>query len=544
MTVRMRLPSWFWRREMYVVTAQQMKDMDRLTIESFGIPGLVLMENAARGATDALFRHFPNVRSLKVGIAAGHGNNGGDGFVIARYLAGANVPVDVYLLSKRKKVKGDAAANLKLLDRMKVPVHEVTDVTRFESYQDKMKSCNLWIDAMLGTGLTSDVRGLFKQMITQLNAAQTPVLAVDIPSGLDSDTGKPRGCCVQATVTVTFGLPKIGHVVLPGSEFVGKLEVIDIGIPSSVVDDVGPNHYLLTQEMITGAFQARDAQSHKGTTGHLLVIGGSPGKTGAAMMTSQAAMRVGTGLVTLGIPKSLNVAVESQLIEVMTLPLPENRDQTLGLSAYEKILRQMENKDGVAIGPGMGGDKSTQDLVRRLIRTSPVPVVVDADGLNALVGNLSFLKKLKVPVVLTPHPGEMARLVGKTVSEVQENRIDEARSFAGTHGVHLVLKGAKTVIAHPDGAVFVNPTGNPGMASGGMGDVLTGIISGLIVQGLSVSEAVNAGVYLHGRAADALARSMGPMGFLASDLIDILPGQIKGLKDDNPSHPKAFIRAL
>ena len=529
---------------MYIVTAQQMKEMDRLTIESFGIPGLVLMENAARGAMDALFRHFPNVRSLKVGIAAGHGNNGGDGFVIARYLAGANVPVDVYLLSKRKKVKGDAAANLKLLDRMKVPVHEVTDVTRFESYQDKMKSCNLWIDAMLGTGLTSDVRGLFKQMITQLNAAQTPVLAVDIPSGLDSDTGNPRGCCVQATVTVTFGLPKIGHVVLPGSEFVGKLEVIDFGIPSSVVDDVGPNHYLLTQEIITGAFQARDAQSHKGTTGHLLVIGGSPGKMGAAMMTSQAAMRVGTGLVTLGIPKSLNVAVESQLIEVMTLPLPENRDQTLGLSAYEKILRQMENKDGVAIGPGMGGDKSTQDLVRRLIRTSPVPVVVDADGLNALVGNLSFLKKLKVPVVLTPHPGEMARLVGKTPPEVQENRIDEARSFAGTHGIHLVLKGAKTVIAHPDGAVFVNPTGNPGMASGGMGDVLTGIISGLIVQGLSVSEAVNAGVYLHGRAADALARSMGPMGFLASDLIDILPGQIKGLKDDNPSHPKAFIRAL
>jgi NAD(P)H-hydrate epimerase len=529
---------------MYIVTAQQMKDMDRLTIESFGLPGIVLMENAARGATDALFRHFSNVRNLKVGVAAGHGNNGGDGFVIARYLASAGVSVEVYLLSDRKKVRGDAAANLRLLDGMKVPVNEVNDARRFKSYRNGMRGCELWVDAMLGTGLTSNVRGLFKQMIALLNDAQTPVLAVDIPSGLDSDTGKPCGACVHAAVTVTFGLPKIGHVVLPGSEFVGKLEIVDIGIPPAVVDEVAPNHYLLTQQMIMGAFQARDAQSHKGTTGHLLVIGGSPGKTGAAIMTSQAAMRVGTGLVTLGLPKSLNVAVESQLTEVMTEPLPENADQTLGLSAHQKILRQLERKNGLAIGPGMGAANSTRNLVRKLIQASHVPVVIDADGLNALVGSLSFLKKLKVPVVLTPHPGEMARLVGKTSSEVQKDRIAEARRFAVAHGVHVVLKGAKTVIAHPDGAVFINPTGNPGMASGGMGDVLTGIISGLMVQGLPVWEAVNAGVYLHGLAADALARSMGPMGFLASDLIDILPGQINGLGDDNPSHPSAFIRVL
>jgi NAD(P)H-hydrate epimerase len=529
---------------MDIVTAQQMKQMDRLTIESFGIPGIVLMENAARGATDALFRHFPHVHSLKVGVAAGHGNNGGDGFVIARYLAGANVSVDVYLLSKRNKVRGDAAENLRLLDRMNVPVREITDLSQFDAYRDRMSRCDLWVDAMLGTGLKSDVRGLFKEMISLVNAAQTPVLAVDIPSGLDSDTGKPCGSCVQATVTVTFGLPKIGHVVLPGSEFVGRLEIVDIGIPAGVVAEVAPNHYLITQKMIAQAFQPRDAQSHKGRTGHLLVIGGSPGKTGAAIMTSQAAMRVGAGLVTLGIPKSLNVAVESQLIEVMTEPLPENRDQSLGLSAREKILRRLERKNGLAIGPGLGTAKSTHNLIREVIQASRVPVVIDADGLNALVGNLSFLKKLKVPVVMTPHPGEMARLVGKTSSEVQENRIGEARSFAITHGVHLVLKGAKTVIAHPDGVVFINPSGNPGMASGGMGDVLTGIISGLVVQGLPVREAVNAGVYLHGCAADALARSMGPVGFVASDLIDILPGQIEGIKADNPSRLSAFMRGI
>jgi NAD(P)H-hydrate epimerase len=529
---------------MYIVTAQEMKEMDRLTIESFGIPGIVLMENAARGATDALFRHFPNVHNMKVGVAAGRGNNGGDGFVVARYLSNAGVSVGVYLLSGREKVRGDAAANLKLLDRMKVPVHEIAGVDAFRSYQDGMKNCDLWVDAMLGTGLASQVRGLFEQMIALLNGGGAPVLSVDIPSGLDSDTGKPRGSCVRATVTVTFGLPKIGHVVFPGLEFVGKLEVVDIGIPPDVVDEVAPNHYLLTRSMIRGAFRARDAQSHKGSTGHLLVIGGSPGKTGAAIMTSQAAMRVGAGLVTLGLPESLNVAAESHLIEVMTEPLPENADHTLGLSAHQKVLRQLGSKNVLAIGPGMGTAKSTRNLVRRLIQTSKIPVVIDADGLNALVGGLSFLRKLKVPVVLTPHPGEMARLVGKTASKIQKNRIGEARRFSANYGVHLVLKGARTVIAHPDGAVFVNPTGNPGMASGGMGDVLTGIISGLMVQGIPVWEAVNAGVYLHGCAADALVRRMGPTGFLASDLMALLPSEIRRLEKVKPSDPSVFMRIL
>ena len=224
---------------MHLVTAQQMRDMDRLTIESFGIPGIVLMESAARGAVDTLRRHFPDVRHMKVGIAAGRGNNGGDGFVIARYLAGAGVAVAVYLIAEKKRVRGDAASNLKLLDQIRVPVHEVPDTATFESCRAGMTGCDLWVDAMLGTGLTSDVRGVFKEMIAFLNAAQKPILAVDIPSGLDSDTGRPRGDCIRATVTATFGLPKIGHVVLPGSEFVGRLEVVDIGIPPIVVDEDG-----------------------------------------------------------------------------------------------------------------------------------------------------------------------------------------------------------------------------------------------------------------------------------------------------------------
>ncbi len=532
---------------MYLVAAQQMKDMDRLTIESFGIPGIVLMESAGRGTVDALFRHFPDVRHMKVGIAAGRGNNGGDGFVIARYLASRHIDLCVYLLSKTERLKGDAAANMKLLHRMGVPVHEVPDMDAFELHQGQMRQCGLWVDAMLGTGLKSDVRGIFKEMIDFLNTLQKPIIAVDIPSGLDSDTGKPRGCCTKATVTVTYGLPKIGQVVLPGTEYVGTLEVVDIGISPAVVHEVGPKHHLLTREMIKSCFKSRALQSHKGTTGHLLVLGGSPGKTGAAVMTSRAAMRVGAGLVTLGIPKSLNTAVESQLTEVMTVPLPENAGQTLGLSAYERIMSLLENKKGLAIGPGLGTAKSTQNLVRRLIQTTRVPMVIDADALNSLVGGLENLKDLKVPVVMTPHPGEMARLVGKTSLQVQQERIREARNLATTRKVYLVLKGARTVVAHPDGVVFINPTGNPGMASGGMGDVLTGMIAGLIVQGLSVGEAANAGVYLHGCAADFLARKMGPVGFLASDVIEILPGQIKGLEKSppgRPSHPNAFIRTL
>ena len=532
---------------MYLVTAQQMKNMDHMTIESFGIPGIVLMEAAGRGTVDALFRHFPHVRQKKVGIATGRGNNGGDGFVIARYLANRQIEVAVFLLSKKERVKGDAAANLKLLDQIGVPVHEVPDENSFKSYIDQIKQCDIWVDAMLGTGLKSDVRGIFKEMIDFLYMLQKPIIAVDIPSGLDSDSGKPRGCCIKADVTVTYGLPKIGQVILPGAEFVGKLEVVDIGIPPSVVAEVGPKHHLLTQEMIKPSFIFRPLQSHKGTTGHLLVIGGSPGKTGAAVMTSRSAMRVGAGLVTLGIPKSLNTAMESQLTEVMTATLPENTNQTLGLSAYDIIMSLLESKKGLAIGPGLGSARPTQNLVRKLIQTSPVPIVIDADGLNCLVGGLECLKDIRVPVVMTPHPGEMARLMGTTSRQVQQDRIRAAHDFATSHKVYLVLKGARTIVAHPDGAVFINTTGNPGMASGGMGDVLTGMIAGLIVQGLAVSKAVNAGVYLHGFAADFLARTIGQVGFLASDVIEILPRQIKGLVKSTlgqPSHPNAFIRTL
>lgn len=531
---------------MHLVTSQEMKEMDRLAIESFGIPGVVLMESAGRGAVEVLFRHFPEIRRMSVGIMAGRGNNGGDGFVIARYLACNSVKVDVYLLSDKERIRGDASANLRLLDQMGVPVIETPNGHAFESHRSGMRQHDIWIDAMLGTGLKSDVRGLFKEATDLLNTLRKPTLAVDVPSGLDSDTGKVRGCCVNATVTATFGLPKIGQVVFPGAEFVGTLEIVDIGIPPYIVDRVGPRHYLMDRETVNPILRTRAPETHKGTFGHVLVLGGSAGKTGAAVMTSYAAMRVGAGLVTLGIPKSLNVAMESQLIEVMTEPLPEDSRGALGSSSYEKIMKLLVQKRCLAIGPGLGTAKSTQNLVRKIVQTSSVPVVIDADGLNSLVGHLECLKKAKISVVMTPHPGEMARLVGTTASMVQQDRITVARDFATSCQVHLVLKGARTIVAHPDGTVWVNPTGNPGMASGGMGDVLTGIIAGLIAQGSFVNDAVNAGVYLHGSAGDSLAHSLGPVGFLASDLMEILPKQMKGLAQTSSQGVSAdpFVKSL
>jgi hydroxyethylthiazole kinase-like uncharacterized protein yjeF len=515
---------------MYVVTAAEMREMDRQTIESFGIPGRVLMENAGRGAGDVLLRRFARRDLRRIGIAAGRGNNGGDGFVIARYLAQKGLSVTVYLLAAADQVQGDdAAANLALLTPLDVPVHEITDEDSLDAHKPLMAQQTLWVDAILGTGLKSDVKGFYRSVIEWLNASAKPILAIDIPSGLDSDTGQPLGICVQAHTTATFAFAKFGHLMFPGADATGHLETIDIGIPPHIVEKVNPLQHRLTSARIRQGWKPRASDAHKGTTGHLLLIAGSPGRTGAAAMAAMAAVRSGAGLVTLGIPESLNPILESQLLEAMTHPLPETPEGSLDGPAFEIIMTLLSDKKCLAIGPGIGTHPETGDLVRRVIAESPHPVVIDADGLNCLVGHMAILKSVGAPIILTPHPGEMARLTGKTADEIQKERMSIARDFAVNHHVHLVLKGAGTLIAHPNGHVFVNATGNSGMASGGMGDVLTGLIAGLITQGYSPEMATHAGVYLHGRAADTLASARGPIGFLAGDIINRIPEEIQHL---------------
>jgi hydroxyethylthiazole kinase-like uncharacterized protein yjeF len=508
---------------MYLVTADEMRRMDRSTIESFGLPGRVLMENAGRGATsfflEAVYRHAPG----SVGIAAGRGNNGGDGFVMARYLHRKGIPVTVFLLAESARIQGDAATNLRLLDALGVPVVEMADAAAFDARRSLMRHQHGWIDAILGTGLTADVRGYFRAAIDFINQQHRPVFAVDIASGLNADTGQVCGTAIQAVATATFGFAKLGHVCYPGRTHTGALKIIEIGIPPHVAAEEGCRQRLITPAMLKALLTDRSAEAHKGHTGHLLVLAGSPGKTGAAAMTAAAAVRAGAGLVTLGIPRSLNPLLETMITEAMTVGLAETPQGSLDQSAFDVVSTLLDGKRCLAVGPGLGTAQSTGHLLGRLIEECPLPMVVDADGLNLIAAQPAMLLKRQAPMVLTPHPGEMARLSGRSTGEIQSDRIGHARAFAEKHQLHLVLKGASTIVAQPDGEVFVNPTGNPGMATGGMGDVLTGLIAGLIAQGMEVGAAARAGVFLHGSAADRLALKKAPVGYLATEVMDEIP---------------------
>jgi NAD(P)H-hydrate epimerase len=518
---------------MFIVTAAEMRDMDRATIE-LGLPGRILMENAGRGVVQILLERFREIRDKKIGILAGRGNNGGDGFVIARHLSQKGIDVIVYLLSVSSAVKGDAQANLELLKRFGIPIVEIPDTKAFGANKIFMGHRDIWVDAIFGTGLKSDIKGYIGNVIVFINSLQKPVIAVDMPSGIDSDTGQVRGEAVRACVTATFGYAKAGLFLFPGAGYCGKVETVDIGIPQVIEERIAPKQHLLDDKTIRSYLRPRAKDAHKGTAGHLFIIAGSPGKAGAAAMTAMAAMRSGAGLVTVGIPKSLNTAIEPMILEAMTCPLPENTEGFLSESSFDEVMQNLAGKKCLAIGPGLGTDTSTKKLVFKILQEASLPVVMDADGLNLLAGETRLLSKLKIPLILSPHPGEMARLSGKTVPQIQQDRISCARDFAVGHKVHIVLKGAGTVVAHPDGNVFVNPTGNPGMASGGMGDILTGIIAGFVAQGYLAEEAARTAVYIHGKAGDELADKMGPFGFLASDIMNSVPAQIGALMNPPP----------
>lgn len=510
---------------MYLVTAAEMQQMDGETIQSFGIPGRVLMENAGRGAARFLLDSFEGIQNAYLAVLAGRGNNGGDGFVVARYAAQRGIDVVVYLLAYNKRVTGDARANLELLAPLSIPVVEIPNDSRLAEYEADMAQHDVWVDAVFGTGLSADIRGHYREAIDLLNSFQRPVLAIDIPSGVNADNGQIYGTCVQATATATFAYPKIGHVVYPGAQYAGHLEVIDIGIPPHIAQAVAPRQRLTASAEVAAELVRREPDDHKGSAGHLLVIAGSTGKTGAAAMACEGAMRSGAGLVTLGAPASLNPVLETLLLEVMTAPLPDTGG-ALVPDAGDQISRLMTGKQCLAMGPGLGSAEETGRLVRHLLRRSKIPMVIDADGLNHLAGRREMFKDVQAPAVLTPHPGEMARLADLTTAQVQADRVKCAREFAAATGTVVVLKGAATVIAAPDGHVQINSTGNPGMASGGMGDVLTGIIAGLITQGVDPDRAAVMGVYLHGAAADALAAEGRPVGYLAADLLDQIPVQL------------------
>lgn len=516
---------------MKVVTAEVMQKLDRRTIEEAGIPGIVLMENAGRGVVGEILKSYPGVFKGKVAIIAGRGNNGGDGFVIARYLMNRGVSVKLFLLALKEEVKGDAKSNLDVLLKMKASINEIKDLNTWKSHVIELERCNLIVDAIFGTGLGSEIRGLIKEVINDLNHFKTPKVAVDLPSGLNANTGEVLGACVKADLTITFALPKRGLLIYPGADFTGRLKVVDIGIPSYLLEEEKISDQVLSFESLSRSLRVREPNSHKGDYGHVLIIAGSKGKTGAAALAGQAAARVGAGLVTLGIPESLNSVMEEKLTEVMTEPLAEVEPGFLGIDSFDKIKRLMEGKKVLALGPGISTGEDTAELVHKIVEQSTIPLVVDADGINALRFDLNLLKRVQVPMVLTPHPGEMARLVGLSSKEVQKDRITITRDCAQQYGCYFVLKGARSLIAEPDGNVFINPTGNAGMASGGMGDVLTGMIPGFISQGYDIITSAKLAVFIHGLLGDLVARERGPVGLIAGDLINEIPRVLKAFME-------------
>lgn len=543
---------------MKVVTAEEMREIDRKTIAS-GVPSIELMENAGRAVARAIKSRFAPLRGKRVSLFCGKGNNGGDGLVVARLLAKERAKIKVFLLAKKGELKEDPKTNLgkALSEKIRTPrsarepcfsrfarkieVTEIDTSQKLERFGQEIKESDLIVDAILGTGIKGAPKGLEAETIKFINALKKPIVSVDIPSGVEGSTGKVSGEAVRADLTITFGLPKIGLVVYPGAEYVGELEVADIGIPKKFLEDEKIRVNLITKEEISSYLKPRKPDTHKGTYGHLFVIAGSVGMTGAATLTSQAAslcfgaLRSGVGLVTLGIPESLNEIMEIKLTEGMTLPLPETKKKTLSLKAEKKIIEFSKKTDAIALGPGLSINKETQRLVKNLIKKISLPMVIDADALNALVGHLSILRsRIQDPGsrIITPHPGEMARLIGKTTKEVQENRIKIAGDFAKRYKVIVVLKGARTVIADPEGNIYINPTGNPGMASAGVGDVLTGMIGSFLAQRKEPLEAAKIGVYIHGLAGDLACQEKGEEPLIASDILEKLPQAFKSLRKE------------
>ena len=513
---------------MLVVTTTQMRELDRLTIEKFGTPSLTLMERAGEGIAAAILERFGVAAKKGVLIVAGKGNNGGDGFVVARLLKRKRIRCEVALLARRDELSPDAAENLRAWVKLKGKVTEV-DANKLDLLSQRVAKNGLLVDAILGTGTKNQVGGLFADAITLMNVSGLPIVAVDIPSGMDSDSGRTLGVAIQAEMTVALGYPKLGEVIHPGLAQAGELVVGDIGIDSRALAEVAPQIELLDRESVGWLVPRRQADSHKGSYGHLLVVAGARGKTGAAILSCLAAMRSGAGLVTLAAPRALNTIFATSLIEVMTEAMGNESSEQLETLTHADWRRLLERKSTLLFGPGIGVSEATQNATHWLLRNLDMPWVIDADGLNNLVLELDHLRQAKTPPILTPHPGEMARLIAKDTTAVNADRIAVARSFATTHRCHVVLKGARTVIATADGKVFINPTGNPGMASGGMGDVLAGIIAALLGQGLSAEDAIKLGVYLHGYVGDRVAESKGPIGLIASDIVDGLPNGLADL---------------
>ena len=504
---------------MRVLNTDQMREADRRTIEDIGIPSVVLMENAGRQAVAAMEAAFEDLATSRVGVICGRGNNGGDGFVVARTLIQRGIETMVFLLGSVAEVRGDARTNLEILGRIGVTVVEITDAQEWELHSTEISECDVIVDAILGTGFRGRLSGLLETVVADVNSLSAPVVSIDLPTGVSADTQVLEGEAIDASMTVTLAAPKIPLVFPPADSHAGDLVIADIGIPHPVIDEVeGQYLELLTREQMRELVPVRAPESHKGDFGRVLVIAGSRGRTGAAHLAAMGALKSGAGLVTVATPHSCLPIVAAMAPEYMTEPLEETTSGTIDFGAVDRVLDMQT--DVIALGPGLGQAPGTAAFVQALVERAGVPLVLDADALNAFVGDPERLVgRDGVDVIITPHPGEMARLLGVSVEEVQRDRLGTARDFAAAHRVHVVLKGNRTVIAAPDGRTFVNLTGNAGMATGGTGDLLTGMIAAWFAQLLDAEAASKLAVYLHGTAGDLAEADEGEVALTAGDLM-------------------------
>jgi NAD(P)H-hydrate epimerase len=502
---------------MKIVTATEMREIDRITSEQYGIPSIQLMEHAGRAVAKYVLAQFPSANEISV--VCGKGNNGGDGLCAARYLREKGKQVRVMLLAHPAALSDDASAMLERLDAEPYVATTEEEITDFD-----LERGDLIIDAMLGTGFRPPLDATYKAAIEAVNANKVKVVAIDIPSGGQADAHAAETESIRADAIVTFTALKPAHVYQFAQV---PTAVLPIGSPEAIVKSkLGLN--AITPEDFAVVLEPRHADSNKGNFGHVLVLGGSVGKAGAAAMAGMAALRAGAGLVSVAVPRSILPTVAGFAPEIMTIPLQETPAGTFSVLNFENMRALSDGKRALVAGPGAGQDDETKQFIRAFVDRCEMPVVIDADGLNAFAGHVDQLTPIRHPLILTPHPGEMARLTGKKIPEIQADRVEIARAFAKEHGCYLVLKGKNTVVAEPGGEVWINTTGNPGMATGGTGDILSGILAGLVAQTPEhLLEAVIGGVYLHGLAGDLAAEAIGERGMIATDLLKTLPASMR-----------------
>ncbi len=527
---------------MKILTAGQMGEVDRLTTEIYRIPSILLMENAGRSLADELDKTVPGLKNETIYVFCGKGNNGGDGFVVARYLFLRGAMPLVVLFADSAELKGDALANWNIIQSLGMPLKTVPSPAEAGSFLSKAPVPGVIIDALFGTGLSKAIGREFESVLDWINKAGNHafIASVDIPSGCLADSGAIPGPAVKAALTVTFTALKPALVLPPAAQNAGRVVVAPIGSPAGLLENPEFKMQLIDAEQVRKALPPRARDSHKGTYGHVYVVAGSRGKSGAALMTGMAALRSGAGLVTLWLPESLQREVVGKFPELMIEPISETKEGTPDLHAAEKVLSYADQADALVVGPGVTTQTETRQAIRELLRRSPVPVVLDADGINAFASDAGSLRNDNGrAVIITPHPGEMARLLGRTIGEVQKLRLETARDCAESCHCFAILKGHQTVLAAPTGHLFINSTGNPGMATGGSGDILAGML-GRFVAGWNrkyhgadmraLCDYLSAAVYLHGLAGDLAAEEMGEESMVATDLIPHLPAAFKRVR--------------